>query len=78
MLLESAMKRAKSALAWAMPARAMPAVMQAWPEVLARLPAPVALQLEEALMGLVVAALPLLDVAEVGSGAQVAKSKDHH
>ena len=33
---------------------------------------------KEALMGLVVAALPLLDVAEVGSGAQVAKAKQHH
>ena len=37
-----------------------------------------ALELEEALMGRVVAALPLLDVAEVGSGTQAAKAKDHH
>ena len=37
-----------------------------------------ALELEEALMGRVVAALPLLDVAEVGSGTQAANVEYHH
>ena len=39
---------------------------------------PVVLDLEEALMGPVVAVLPLLDVAEVGSGTKAANVEDHH
>ena len=39
---------------------------------------PVVLDLEEALMGPVVAVLPLLDLSEVGSGTKAANVEDHH
>jgi hypothetical protein len=42
------------------------------------LPAPVALEPEDALMGPVVAALPLLEVAEVGPVTRVPNVADHH